>query len=78
TGSAGRQLWEALLGWGTAVRFTLDYPARAGRLVLMGPGGLSINLFDRLRWPPIVGSAVGLGNRGPVYAGLPGPGRTVS
>ncbi|WP_414467866.1 hypothetical protein [Mycobacterium tuberculosis] len=33
------------LGGGTAVRFALDYPARAGRLVLMGPGGLSINLF---------------------------------
>jgi 4,5:9,10-diseco-3-hydroxy-5,9,17-trioxoandrosta-1(10),2-diene-4-oate hydrolase len=27
------------------VRFALDYPDRAGRLVLMGPGGLSINLF---------------------------------
>lgn len=33
------------LGGGTAVRFALDYPERAGRLVLMGPGGLSINLF---------------------------------
>lgn len=33
------------LGGGTAVRFALDYPDRAGRLVLMGPGGLSINLF---------------------------------
>jgi 4,5:9,10-diseco-3-hydroxy-5,9,17-trioxoandrosta-1(10),2-diene-4-oate hydrolase len=27
------------------VRFALDYPDRAGRLVLMGPGGLSVNLF---------------------------------
>ncbi|MGZ4554358.1 MAG: 4,5:9,10-diseco-3-hydroxy-5,9,17-trioxoandrosta-1(10),2-diene-4-oate hydrolase [Mycobacteriaceae bacterium] len=33
------------LGGGTAVRFALNYPERAGRLVLMGPGGLSINLF---------------------------------
>lgn len=33
------------LGGGTAVRFALDYPDKAGRLVLMGPGGLSINLF---------------------------------
>ena len=33
------------LGGGTAVRFALDYPDLAGRLVLMGPGGLSVNLF---------------------------------
>jgi 4,5:9,10-diseco-3-hydroxy-5,9,17-trioxoandrosta-1(10),2-diene-4-oate hydrolase len=33
------------LGGGTSVRFALDYPDRAGRLVLMGPGGLSVNLF---------------------------------
>ena len=33
------------LGGGTAVRFALDYPERAGRLVLMGPGGLSLNVF---------------------------------
>ncbi len=33
------------LGGGTAVRFALDEPDRAGRLVLMGPGGLSTNLF---------------------------------
>jgi 4,5:9,10-diseco-3-hydroxy-5,9,17-trioxoandrosta-1(10),2-diene-4-oate hydrolase len=33
------------LGGGTAVRFALDNPDRAGRLVLMGPGGLSVNLF---------------------------------
>jgi 4,5:9,10-diseco-3-hydroxy-5,9,17-trioxoandrosta-1(10),2-diene-4-oate hydrolase len=33
------------LGGGTAVRFALDTPDRAGRLVLMGPGGLSVNLF---------------------------------
>lgn len=33
------------LGGGTAVRFALDYPGRAGKLVLMGPGGLSVNLF---------------------------------
>jgi 4,5:9,10-diseco-3-hydroxy-5,9,17-trioxoandrosta-1(10),2-diene-4-oate hydrolase len=33
------------LGGGTAARFALDYPDRAGRLVLMGPGGLSLDLF---------------------------------
>lgn len=33
------------LGGGTAVRLALDHPRRAGRLVLMGPGGLSVNLF---------------------------------
>jgi 4,5:9,10-diseco-3-hydroxy-5,9,17-trioxoandrosta-1(10),2-diene-4-oate hydrolase len=33
------------LGGGTAVRFALDHPERAGRLVLMGPGGLSLNVF---------------------------------
>lgn len=33
------------LGGGAAVRFAIDYPERAGRLVLMGPGGLSVNLF---------------------------------
>ena len=33
------------LGGGTAVRFALAYPEHAGRLVLMGPGGLSLNVF---------------------------------
>jgi 4,5:9,10-diseco-3-hydroxy-5,9,17-trioxoandrosta-1(10),2-diene-4-oate hydrolase len=33
------------LGGGTAVRFALNYPGRVGRLVLMGPGGLSLNTF---------------------------------
>jgi 4,5:9,10-diseco-3-hydroxy-5,9,17-trioxoandrosta-1(10),2-diene-4-oate hydrolase len=33
------------LGGGTALRFALSYPDRVGRLVLMGPGGLSLNLF---------------------------------
>jgi 4,5:9,10-diseco-3-hydroxy-5,9,17-trioxoandrosta-1(10),2-diene-4-oate hydrolase len=33
------------LGGGTAVRFALRYPERSGRLVLMGPGGLSLNVF---------------------------------
>jgi 4,5:9,10-diseco-3-hydroxy-5,9,17-trioxoandrosta-1(10),2-diene-4-oate hydrolase len=33
------------LGGGTAVRFALENPERAGRLVLMGPGGLSLNVF---------------------------------
>jgi 4,5:9,10-diseco-3-hydroxy-5,9,17-trioxoandrosta-1(10),2-diene-4-oate hydrolase len=33
------------LGGGTATRFALDHPDRVGRLVLMGPGGLSLNAF---------------------------------
>jgi 4,5:9,10-diseco-3-hydroxy-5,9,17-trioxoandrosta-1(10),2-diene-4-oate hydrolase len=33
------------LGGGTAVRFALSYADRAGRLALMGPGGLSLNVF---------------------------------
>src|SRR5271168_590949 len=33
------------LGGGTAVRFALRYPERAGRLVLMAPGGLSLNVL---------------------------------
>jgi 4,5:9,10-diseco-3-hydroxy-5,9,17-trioxoandrosta-1(10),2-diene-4-oate hydrolase len=33
------------LGGGTAMRFALSHPDRVGRLVLMGPGGLSLNLF---------------------------------
>lgn len=33
------------LGGGAAVRFALDHPDRAGKLILMGPGGLSTNLF---------------------------------
>jgi len=39
------QLVGNSLGGGTAVRFALSYPERAGRLVLMGPGGLSLNVF---------------------------------
>jgi 4,5:9,10-diseco-3-hydroxy-5,9,17-trioxoandrosta-1(10),2-diene-4-oate hydrolase len=34
------------LGGGTAVRFALDHSERAGRLVLIGPGGLSLNVFS--------------------------------
>jgi 4,5:9,10-diseco-3-hydroxy-5,9,17-trioxoandrosta-1(10),2-diene-4-oate hydrolase len=34
------------LGGGTATRFALKYPKRVGRLVLMGPGGLSQNIFS--------------------------------
>lgn len=34
------------LGGGTAVRFALNFPERAGRLLLMGPGGLSLNVFS--------------------------------
>ena len=33
------------LGGGTAVRFALRHPDRAGRLVLMAPGGLGMNVF---------------------------------
>lgn len=33
------------LGGGTAVRFALDHPDRAGRLVLMAPGGLNLGVF---------------------------------
>jgi 4,5:9,10-diseco-3-hydroxy-5,9,17-trioxoandrosta-1(10),2-diene-4-oate hydrolase len=33
------------LGGGAAVRFALRFPDRAGRLVLMGPGGLTLNVF---------------------------------
>ncbi|MEU7907162.1 4,5:9,10-diseco-3-hydroxy-5,9,17-trioxoandrosta-1(10),2-diene-4-oate hydrolase [Actinoplanes sp. NPDC049118] len=33
------------LGGGTAVRFALRYPRRAGRLLLMGPGGLGLNVL---------------------------------
>jgi 4,5:9,10-diseco-3-hydroxy-5,9,17-trioxoandrosta-1(10),2-diene-4-oate hydrolase len=34
------------LGGGTAVRLALRHPDRAGRLALMGPGGLSMNVFS--------------------------------
>lgn len=34
------------LGGGTATRFALKYPKRVARLVLMGPGGLSQNVFS--------------------------------
>ena len=34
------------LGGGTAVRFALSYPDRAAKLALMGPGGLSLNVFS--------------------------------
>jgi len=33
------------LGGGTALRFALDYADRVGRLVLMGPGGLTLNVL---------------------------------
>jgi 4,5:9,10-diseco-3-hydroxy-5,9,17-trioxoandrosta-1(10),2-diene-4-oate hydrolase len=33
------------LGGGTAMRLALTYPDRVGRLILMGPGGASLNLF---------------------------------
>ena len=34
------------LGGGTAVRFALRHPDRAGRLVLMAPGGLNLSVFS--------------------------------
>ncbi|WP_418956469.1 4,5:9,10-diseco-3-hydroxy-5,9,17-trioxoandrosta-1(10),2-diene-4-oate hydrolase [Streptomyces tritici] len=34
------------LGGGTAVRLALDHPRLVGRLLLMGPGGISVNLFS--------------------------------
>lgn len=34
------------LGGGTSVRFALNHPGRAGRLVLMAPGGLGVNVFS--------------------------------
>jgi 4,5:9,10-diseco-3-hydroxy-5,9,17-trioxoandrosta-1(10),2-diene-4-oate hydrolase len=33
------------LGGGTSVRLALDHPDKAGRLVLMAPGGLNVNVF---------------------------------
>jgi 4,5:9,10-diseco-3-hydroxy-5,9,17-trioxoandrosta-1(10),2-diene-4-oate hydrolase len=33
------------LGGGTALRFAVNFPKRAGRLVLMGPGGLTLNVL---------------------------------
>jgi 4,5:9,10-diseco-3-hydroxy-5,9,17-trioxoandrosta-1(10),2-diene-4-oate hydrolase len=33
------------LGGGTSVRLALDHPSKAGRLVLMAPGGLGLNVF---------------------------------
>jgi 4,5:9,10-diseco-3-hydroxy-5,9,17-trioxoandrosta-1(10),2-diene-4-oate hydrolase len=34
------------LGGGTAARFALENPQRVGRLVLMGPGGLNLNVLS--------------------------------
>jgi 4,5:9,10-diseco-3-hydroxy-5,9,17-trioxoandrosta-1(10),2-diene-4-oate hydrolase len=34
------------LGGGTSVRLALDHPDKAGRLVLMAPGGLGLNVFS--------------------------------
>ncbi len=34
------------LGGGTTLRFALDHPDRADRLVLMGPGGGALNIFS--------------------------------
>jgi 4,5:9,10-diseco-3-hydroxy-5,9,17-trioxoandrosta-1(10),2-diene-4-oate hydrolase len=34
------------LGGGTAARFALENPGRVGRLVLMGPGGLNLNVLS--------------------------------
>ena len=34
------------LGGGTSVRLALNHPEKAGRLVLMAPGGLGLNIFS--------------------------------
>ncbi|MFJ3881726.1 4,5:9,10-diseco-3-hydroxy-5,9,17-trioxoandrosta-1(10),2-diene-4-oate hydrolase [Streptomyces sp. NPDC090077] len=34
------------LGGGTAARIALDHPDRVAKLLLMGPGGISLNLFS--------------------------------
>ena len=55
------------LGGGAAVRLALDYPDRAGKLVLMGPGGLSMNVFA----PDPTEGVKNLAN----FAAPPGPSR---
>jgi 4,5:9,10-diseco-3-hydroxy-5,9,17-trioxoandrosta-1(10),2-diene-4-oate hydrolase len=44
-GAARVHLVGNSLGGGAALRFAIDYPDRVGRLVLMGPGGLTLNVF---------------------------------
>jgi 4,5:9,10-diseco-3-hydroxy-5,9,17-trioxoandrosta-1(10),2-diene-4-oate hydrolase len=44
-GIANAHLIGNSLGGGAAVRFALRHPDRAGRLVLMAPGGLALNVF---------------------------------
>lgn len=44
-GVAKAHLLGNSLGGGTALRFALDYPEMADRLVLMGPGGGAVNIF---------------------------------
>jgi 4,5:9,10-diseco-3-hydroxy-5,9,17-trioxoandrosta-1(10),2-diene-4-oate hydrolase len=34
------------LGGGTAARFAIENPSRVGRLILMGPGGLNLNVLS--------------------------------
>jgi 4,5:9,10-diseco-3-hydroxy-5,9,17-trioxoandrosta-1(10),2-diene-4-oate hydrolase len=46
TGIAHVHLVGNSLGGGVGVRFALRYPDRAARLVLMAPGGLSLNVFS--------------------------------
>ena len=55
------------LGAGASVRLALDYPDRAGKLVLMGPGGLSMNVFS----PDPTEGVKNLAN----FAAPPGPSR---
>jgi 4,5:9,10-diseco-3-hydroxy-5,9,17-trioxoandrosta-1(10),2-diene-4-oate hydrolase len=55
------------LGGGTAVRFALRYPERAGRLVLMAPGGLGLNVLSA---DPTEGV-----RRLAAFGGPPGPSR---
>jgi 4,5:9,10-diseco-3-hydroxy-5,9,17-trioxoandrosta-1(10),2-diene-4-oate hydrolase len=44
-GIASAHLVGNSLGGGTSVRFALNHPGKAGRLVLMAPGGLGLNIF---------------------------------
>jgi len=44
-GTAKVHLIGNSLGGGTALKFALDHPDRVGRLVLMGPGGLTLSVF---------------------------------
>jgi 4,5:9,10-diseco-3-hydroxy-5,9,17-trioxoandrosta-1(10),2-diene-4-oate hydrolase len=63
------------LGGGTAMRLALSYPDRVGRLIMMGPGGLSLNLFHASPTPPPRGPRTPCG-RWACPSGTPRPPRT--